>query len=229
MFYIRRGAERGLVDLGWLQSQHSFSFGHYYHPEHMGISVLRVINDDKVKPGAGFDTHSHRDMEIISYVIDGALEHKDSMGNTFVVPAGEIQRMSAGSGITHSEYNASTTEPVNFLQIWIKPDTRGIVPSYEQKAISQQGALTPIVTPDGSGESLSIQQNASIFRLELEPGECYTLTTADRLGYLHIISGQLQVNDKTFVQGDAFALSTNDQLKVTAAQQLQALWFDLPA
>jgi len=228
MYYIRKGTERGQVNLGWLHSQHSFAFGHYYAPQHMGISALRVINDDIVAPGAGFGTHSHRDMEIISYVIDGALEHKDSMGNTFVVPAGEIQRMSAGSGITHSEYNASKTQPVNFLQIWIRPNVRGIPPSYEQKAIPQNGPLTPIVTPDGSENSLSIHQNASVYRLELTPGQDFELDTDERLGYLHLTAGQLQAEEQTFIQGDAFALSPQRQLKVKADVFTQALWFDLP-
>ncbi len=150
MKYFRKATERGTVDLGWLKSQHSFSFGHYYDPAHMGISALRVINEDRVQPGQGFDTHGHRDMEIISYVVSGALKHKDSQGNEYLVPAGEVQRMSAGSGIMHSEYNASDSEPVHFLQIWIQPKFRGITPSYEQMQVHQHGAMTPLGRRPGS-------------------------------------------------------------------------------
>ena len=147
MNYIRKSDSRGKVNFGWLNSKHSFSFGSYYDPQHMGWSVLRVINDDQVSAAAGFDTHGHRDMEIISYVLEGAIEHKDSMGNQFVLPAGEVQRMSAGSGITHSEYNHSKTDSLRFLQIWIQPKQLGILPSYQQAKIPQDLAMTALVTP----------------------------------------------------------------------------------
>ena len=233
MKYIRKGNERGRVDMGWLQSHHSFSFGSYYDPRHMGLSVLRVINDDVVQPGEGFGTHGHRDMEIISYVIDGALEHKDSTGNKYVVPAGEIQRMSAGSGVTHSEYNVSDKETVNFLQIWIIPAVRGIKPEYEQKRIEQNGALTPIVTPNGLHGSLSINQDASIYRLKLDLDERYTLATQSRLGYLHLVKGAIKVSsasigEQIFQAGDAFSLEQNESVEIEALEDFEALWFDLP-
>ncbi|RDV23928.1 pirin family protein [Alteromonas aestuariivivens] len=228
MIYIRRANERGKVNLGWLNSRHSFSFGHYYDPKHMGVSVLRVINDDVVEPGRGFDTHGHRDMEIVSYVVEGALEHKDSKGNQYVIPAGDVQRMSAGKGILHSEYNASATKPVNFMQIWITPNVTGIEPSYEQKTIEQSSALTPIVSPDGQGNSVRIHQDASIFRLQLEPGQQHTLSTQGRIGYLHLVKGEAETDTHSFASGDAFALGPSDSVTVSAASELEALWFDLP-
>lgn len=228
MKYIRKSNERGRVDMGWLQSNHSFSFGSYYDPNHMGVSVLRVINDDVVQPGEGFGTHGHRDMEIISYVINGALEHKDSTGNKYTVPAGEVQRMSAGSGVTHSEYNASDEEIVNFLQIWIQPKFTGIKPSYEQKRIEQSGPLTPLVTPDGLDDSLSINQDASLYRLRLMRSENHELKTKDRIGYLHLVEGSIKVGKTIFSAGDAFALEQNDMVVIEALEDIEALWFDLP-
>lgn len=237
MKYIRRANERGAVNMGWLNSKHSFSFGNYFDPQHMGISALRVINDDIVAPGMGFGTHGHKDMEIISYVVEGALEHKDSEGNIHTVPAGDVQRMSAGTGIMHSEYNASKEEPVNFLQIWILPQTRGITPGYEQMTIETNGKLTPLVTKDGSNGSLSMNQDASIAKLELKQGESYSLKNDGRIGYLHLIKGELQANldaesqtaVQTFSAGDAFAIDTLESINVSAANDVEALWFDLPA
>lgn len=228
MQYIRLSASRGQVNLGWLQSQHSFSFGHYYDPKHMGISVLRVINDDIVAPGQGFGTHGHQDMEIISYVIDGALEHKDSMGNIHVVPAGDVQRMSAGTGVTHSEYNSSDKDSVNFLQIWIKPQSNGIKPSYEQQTIEQRGQLTPLVTSNGADGSLSMHQDASIYQLVLVDNEQVTLATKARLGYLHVVAGSMSVNGQAFSAGDAFAVESEQTIVVEGDKSLKALWFDLP-
>ena len=228
MQYIRKSSSRGQVNLGWLQSQHSFSFGHYYDSAHMGVSVLRVINDDVVAPGQGFGTHGHQDMEIISYVIDGALEHKDSMGNVHVVPAGDVQRMSAGTGVTHSEYNHSAKAPVNFLQIWIKPKSLGIKPSYQQQTIKPRGALTPLVTPNGIDGSLSMHQDASIYQLQLAVGEQFELQTGERLGYLHLVSGSIAIDGQVFVSGDGFAVDDNEQVVVKATQPFKALWFDLP-
>lgn len=229
MHYIRKANERGQVDLGWLQSQHSFSFGHYHDLKHMGVSVLRVINEDKVRAGQGFGTHGHRDMEIISYVISGALKHQDSTGNEYIVPAGDVQRMSAGSGIMHSEYNASNSATAHFLQIWIQPKLRGITPSYEQKSIPQTTQLTPLVTPNGEHGSVSINQDASIYRLKLDAEQSYNLQTSNRKGYFHVISGSADANTDTFSSGDAFALSSDEQVTLTAKGQLEALWFDLPA
>lgn len=194
----------------------------------MGLSALRVINDDTVKAGAGFDTHGHRDMEIISYVLDGAIAHKDSMGKQYVVPAGDIQRMSAGTGVTHSEFNHSKSEPLRFLQIWIQPNKKGITPSYEQISIIQNGALTPLVTPDGRNGSLSMQQDASIYRLQLKTGEELQFDIQERPGYLHIISGVADVNNNVLNAGDALGAS-QENLNVSAITDLTALWFDLPS
>lgn len=227
MYYLRLGKERGGASYGWLNSKHSFSFGHYYDPKHMGFSVLRVINDDTVKAGAGFDTHGHRDMEIISYVLEGAIEHKDSMGQQYVVPAGDIQRMSAGTGVTHSEFNHSKSDPLHFLQIWIQPNKKGIAPSYEQKTVVQKGPLTALVTPDGREGSLSMQQDASIYRLKLKAGEQLQLDTQQRPGYLHVIGGAADVSGHALQAGDALGAS-KESLSISAQTDLTALWFDLP-
>jgi len=227
MFYFRHSDERGRANFGWLNSKHSFSFGNYYDPNHMGVSALRVINDDVVIGGAGFDTHGHRDMEIISYVLEGSIEHKDSMGKQYVVPAGDIQRMSAGTGVTHSEFNHSKTDDLRFLQIWIQPNKMGIKPSYDQKKVVQKGPLTPLVTPDGRDGSLSIQQDASIYRLQLKAGEEIDLDTQKRPGYLHVISGKADVNNNALNAGDALG-AIEEQLNVSALTDLTALWFDLP-
>ena len=230
MDYIRLASDRGKADFGWLDSKHSFSFGSYYDPEHMGFSVLRVINDDTVSPGAGFSPHGHRDMEIISYVLEGSIEHEDSTGNHYVVPAGEVQRMSAGTGITHSEYNPSKTDALKFLQIWILPNVQGILPSYEQSSIVQKGKLTALVTPDGQDGSLRIHQDAGIYRLELKPGEQYQLQTGARFGYLHILRGQAKTTVRTVSAGDAFGFKQDREQRLTAGDDgLEALWFDLPA
>lgn len=227
MFYFRHSDERGRANFGWLNSKHSFSFGNYYDANHMGVSALRVINDDTVIGGAGFDTHGHRDMEIISYVLEGSIEHKDSMGKQYVVPAGDIQRMSAGTGVTHSEFNHSKTDDLRFLQIWIQPNKMGIKPSYEQKKVVQNGPLTPLVTPDGRDGSLSMQQDASIYRLQLKAGEEIDLDTQKRPGYLHVISGKADVNNNALNPGDALG-AVQEQLNVSAMTDLTALWFDLP-
>ena len=228
MKYIRTSDQRGSVNLGWLKSKHSFSFGNYYDPKHMGVSVLRVINDDMVMPGQGFGTHGHKDMEIISYVIEGALEHKDSEGNKYTVPAGDIQRMSAGSGVMHSEYNASKKDKVKFLQIWIQPNKMGIKPSYEQKNITQKGPLTPLLTPKGKNGSLSLNQDASLSRLVLKADETFTLDPSKRMGYLHIVKGEMMA-DKNYVEaGDGFAVDPNQKVELKALSTVEALWFDLP-
>ena len=228
MKYIRRASERGQVNMGWLQSNHSFSFGSYYDAKHMGVSVLRVINDDVVKPGQGFGTHGHKDMEIISYVIEGELKHKDSTGNTYVVPAGDVQLMSAGSGIRHSEFNASKSKKVNFLQIWIQPNVNNVKPGYQQTTIEQKEQLTPIVTPKGEGGALSIHQDASIYRLALSSGDTFTLKTEQRMGYLHVVKGGFKVGQQYFSAGDAFAVDAHESTNIEADESVEALWFDLP-
>ncbi|GGW88763.1 pirin family protein [Alteromonas halophila] len=230
--YIRRAKERGSVDMGWLQSKHSFSFGHYYDEQHMGFSVLRVINDDIVSPGRGFGTHGHRDMEIISYVISGSLKHKDSTGNDYEIPAGDIQRMSAGKGILHSEFNPSEDEPVNFLQIWIIPDKTGITPEYEQKTITGNGELTPLVSPDGRSNTLRIHQDAYLYRVSLAKDNCLPLKSHDRFGYLHVVRGSLSLTgsgtDLVLGAGDAIGVEQATSLDLTATEDTEAIWFDLP-
>jgi redox-sensitive bicupin YhaK (pirin superfamily) len=227
MTYIRKSEDRGVANHGWLNSKHSFSFANYYDPQHMGVSSLRVINDDTVAPGRGFGSHGHRDMEIISYVTQGSLKHKDSEGNEHVVSVGDIQRMSAGSGVMHSEYNASNNEKVKFFQIWIEPNKLGIKPSYEQKHIPQKGALTPLVTTTGEDGSISIQQDASLSRLVLNDKEEFQLTTQSHVGYLHIVKGELKIGSDTFVEGDAFSVEPSKVLALEATSTVEALWFEL--
>ena len=233
--YLRKGDDRGTVSLGWLASQHSFSFGHFYDANHMGFSVLRVINDDVVQPSRGFDTHGHRDMEIISYVISGALEHKDSAGNHHIIPAGDVQVMSAGTGIMHSEYNASDDSPVRFLQIWIVPKQKGLTPSYAQKTVVNQQGLELLVNCDGADGGLAINQDATISRLKLSDGESVSFNTSTGAGYLHIIGGAAEVNvsgssdhHAHIQEGDAVGLEEGEELSVEAKRSLVALWFTLP-
>ncbi len=225
MFYYRPAEERGKTRLGWLQSRHSFSFGYYYDPEHMGFSDLKVINDDWVSPGAGFDNHAHRDMEIVSYILSGAIEHRDNLGNHFVVSAGEVQRMTAGTGIVHSEFNASKQEPLRFLQVWITPDRLGLPPGYEQKSVEQTSVMTPLVTPDGSEGSLRIHQNVRIYRLQLSPSEAWQLDGRGRSGYLHIIEGGLHGSEYQLTAGAGLGMS-EEVLQLCAGEEgVVALWF----
>ena len=228
MIYHRPSHQRGSANFGWLDSKHSFSFGNYYDPDHMGISALRVINDDTVTPGAGFAEHGHRDMEIISYVLDGAIEHRDTEGNQFVVKAGEVQKMSAGSGIAHSEYNHSKDDMLRFLQIWIIPNVTGINPEYEQREIAQNGQLTPLASPDGIAGSLTIHQDATMYRVSLAAAEMLELDSTIRPGYLHVIDGTVSTKDIIAGDGDGIAVY-KESLTLTAGEDgLTALWFDLP-
>ena len=229
MTYLRRSNDRGFNDLGWLQSHHSFSFSSYHDPDHMGFSVLWVINDDQVQPGAGFATHSHQDMEIISYVKQGVIEHKDSMGNIKVLPAGEFQLMSAGTGVTHSEYNSSSDDRLSFLQIWIVPDTQGVEPGYQQKYFGRNPGLTLIASPDGRDGSLRIHQDACLHHLLLEPGqrvEHAPLTGRDV--YVHVVAGHLGVDGQHLEAGDGIGLSGPGQVQFSAQCKVEALVFDLP-
>ncbi len=229
MNYLRKANERGHANHGWLNSYHSFSFASYYDPKHMGVSALRVINDDTVAAGEGFGAHGHEDMEIISYVLQGSIEHRDSMGHVSVLKAGEVQRMSAGTGVRHSEYNPSATEPLHFLQIWILPKKKSVKPSYEQKRIEQTSTLTPLVTPDGTNGSLTMNQDAGIYRLELKAAQEFSLKRNDRSGYLHILSGSAQIGESLVAKGDGIGLTSAPELNLTAnAEGLQALWFELP-
>lgn len=232
MLQVRKSEERGDARHGWLQSQHSFSFADYYDPEHMGFGPLRVINEDRVAPGQGFGTHGHRDMEIVSYVLDGALEHKDSMGTGSVLHYGDVQRMSAGSGVRHSEFNHSPTAGVHFLQIWIQPGETGIAPSYEEKHFSpdsKRGQLRLIASSDGRDGSVLIHQDAALYATILGAGERVTHALAPkRLGYVHVIRGTVTVNGVALAGGDALKLSDESQVTLNQAVDAEVLLFDLP-
>lgn len=228
MIRIRRSEDRGPTRLGWLDSRHTFSFGEYYDPAHMGISVLRVINEDRVVPGGGFATHSHRDMEILSYVLQGVIEHKDSMGNIERLPAGEFQLMSAGTGVTHSEYNPSATEPLRFLQIWIRPDRAGIAPGYQQKRFPQHEGRRMVVSPDGRDGSLRVHQDASVEHLRLPAGTDIDLPGIQgRLHYLHVIAGRLEIGEDDLAAGDGATIAGTDA-SLRATTEVEALLFNLP-
>ena len=230
MYYYRPAHERGHEHHGWLNSHHTFSFAGYYDPKHMGISVLRVINDDVVSAGAGFDTHGHKDMEIISYVLEGSIEHKDSMGHTSVLREGEVQRMSAGTGVLHSEYNPSQTDRLRFLQIWVLPKQKGIEPSYEQRKIEQADTLTPLVTPTGAHGSLSINQDINLYRLRLGELETIDLDVQGKTGYLHVISGSAVIGEQKVSSGDGLGLLQENKITLIGDDGgLEALWFELPA
>jgi redox-sensitive bicupin YhaK (pirin superfamily) len=229
MMIIRRSSERGPTDLGWLNSMHTFSFGGYYDPNHMGVSVLRVINDDKVIPGAGFATHSHQDMEIISYVKRGTIEHKDSMGNVERLPAGEFQLMSAGSGVTHSEYNPSGSEPLEFLQIWIEPNVLGIEPRYQQKRFAEHTGLQLIASPDARDGSLLMHQDAELWHLQLDAnGTASHAIAAGRTAYVHLVSGVVTINGEQLETGDGVTVNDTASVDFQARGRAEALLFDLP-
>jgi len=231
---IRRGSERGYADHGWLRSFHTFSFADYYAPAHMGFRSLRVINEDRVAGGKGFGTHPHRDMEIISYVLSGGLQHKDSMGTGSVIRPGDVQRMSAGTGVTHSEFNASPTDVVHFMQIWILPDQRGYAPSYEQKHFSEQerqGKLRLVGSKDGREGSVTIHQDASLYAGLLAAGEstAYELGK-DRHAWLHVAKGKLRVGDgagQELAAGDAGAFDQAGKIVLSAVEPSEVLLFDL--
>jgi redox-sensitive bicupin YhaK (pirin superfamily) len=232
MLYMRRADDRGHANHGWLNSFHTFSFGNYYDPEHMGISNLRVINDDTVAPGGGFATHGHRDMEIISYVLDGALEHKDSMGNGSVIRPGDVQRMSAGTGVTHSEYNHSTDEPVHFLQIWLQPNRNAVRPGYEQRhfaAEERRGRLALLVSPDGRDGSLSSHQDALLYGAIVESGDLLTHPVAPaRSVYVHVARGSLAVQGEHLREGDGLAFAEAAEVVLEGIGHAEVLLFDLP-
>jgi hypothetical protein len=229
---IRRANERGYADHGWLKSYHSFSFAEYFDPEHVEFGVLRVINEDRVTPGQGFGTHGHRDMEIISYVLEGALAHKDSTGSASTIRPGDVQRMSAGRGVQHSEFNPSASEGVHFLQIWIQPDVRGIPPSYEEKrfdAAEKRGRLRLIASPDRAEGSVLIRQDARVYaglfdgveraELDLAPG---------RRAYVHVARGAITANGVDLQAGDALKLTDVPKLAIEKGREAEVLVFDLP-
>jgi quercetin 2,3-dioxygenase len=228
---IRRAGERGFADHGWLRSFHTFSFADYYAPLHMGFRSLRVINEDRVEGGKGFGTHPHRDMEIISYVLSGALQHKDSMGTGSVIKPGDVQRMSAGTGVTHSEFNASPTEPVHFLQIWILPAARGQAPSYEQKHFTEaerQGKLRLVASNDGAEGSLTLQQDARLYASLLAPGESAShIFGPQRYGWLHVARGRIAVSGQELLAGDAAAFEQPGQISIESTEPSEILLFDL--
>jgi redox-sensitive bicupin YhaK (pirin superfamily) len=229
---IRPAAERGVANFGWLDSRHSFSFGHYHDPDHMGFGALRVINDDRVQPGQGFGTHPHRDMEIVSIVIEGALEHRDSLGTGSTIRPGEVQRMTAGTGVLHSEFNPSRRDEVRFLQIWIEPEQTGLAPSYEQRAFpfsDLENAWALLASRDGRDGSLSIHQDVSLYRAQLTEGGtvAHTIEPGRRV-WIQIIEGAAAVNDQLLGEGDGAAIEEAGELKVTGAGDwTDVLLFDL--
>lgn len=228
---VHRSADRGHADHGWLKSSHSFSFGDYHDPARMGFRSLRVINDDQVAPGGGFPTHPHRDMEIFSYVLEGALAHEDSLGNRRELKPGQIQLMSAGSGITHSEFNPSATEPLKFLQIWIQPRERGLTPGYTEWHPAPESAGTPkvlVISPDGREASARINQDAFIHRIRLAPGESVDHTVEDGRGcWVQIARGAVMIGDTRLDRGDAASTEYPGALRLTAPEDTEALLFDL--
>jgi redox-sensitive bicupin YhaK (pirin superfamily) len=232
MISYRRAAERGHAQHGWLDSFHSFSFADYYDPEHMGFGPLRVINEDRVQPGMGFGTHGHRDMEILSYVLEGELSHRDNMGNGSIIVPGDVQRMSAGRGVLHSEFNPSPDFPVHFLQIWIEPAARGIRPSYEQKrfdAPAKRGRLALIASPDGANGSVTLHQDARVYAALVDGSERVAHDiAAGRRGYVHVARGRVQLNGTALDAGDAARLEGPASVTLDGGDDAEVLVFDLP-
>ena len=232
MLALRRAHERGHANHGWLDSYHTFSFGGYYDPRHMGFSNLRVINDDTVAPGGGFATHGHNDMEIVTYVLEGALEHKDSMGNGSVMRHGDVQRMSAGTGVTHSEYNHSQEQPVHFLQIWLQPNRLGVDPAYDQRHFApedRRGRLLPLVSPDGRDGSIATHQDAVLHGALLGAGDRVAHgLAADRRAYVHVARGSAVVNGEALDAGDGAAISGVDRIDLEGLAEADVLLFEVP-
>lgn len=233
MHIVRPANERGQANFGWLDSRHTFSFGHYFDPNQLGFGPLRVINEDRVDPGAGFDTHGHQNMEIISYVLDGALEHRDSIGTGSVIRPGEIQRMTAGSGIRHSEYNGSKTDPVHFLQIWILPEIQDLEPSYEQVSLRPEGShgrLQLIGSRDGRDGSVTIHQDVDLYVAKIDGEQVVeTEIAVERLGWIHIAKGAVQLNGELLAAGDGVAVKDGSSLSFERGQDAELLLFDMAA
>ena len=231
MITLRRSQERGYADHGWLKSYHSFSFAGYYDPAHMGWGNLRVINEDRIAPGTGFGTHGHRDMEIISYVLQGELAHQDSMGNVKGIPPGEVQRMSAGRGVMHSEFNHAPNQTTHFLQIWIEPNLTGIAPSYEQKAFAEtdkRGQLRLVASPDGADGSVTIHADAAMYAGLFDGDETAELAlNPARRGYVHLVRGELEVNGQRLQAGDAALLQGESRVTLANGHDAEVLVFDL--
>jgi quercetin 2,3-dioxygenase len=232
MWQVRKSDERGLADHGWLQSRHTFSFADYYDPEHVEFGVLRVINEDRVAPGSGFGMHGHRDMEILSYVLEGELEHKDSLGTGSVIVPGDVQRMSAGSGVLHSERNPSATQPVHFVQIWIRPSQTGLAPSYEQKHFAdseKRGKLRLVASPAGEQGAVRLHQDVKLYAGLFDGAERATFTVGSaRQVYMHVARGSLNVNDSRLNAGDALKISDGATLTFHDGNAAEILLFDLP-
>jgi len=233
MLTIRKSQERGYADHGWLKSFHSFSFAGYYDPAHMGFGNLRVINEDRVAGGAGFGTHGHKDMEIISYVLSGELAHKDSMGNVESIPPGDVQRMSAGRGVTHSEFNHKKDDTTHFLQIWIQPNVHGIEPGYEQKnfnAADKRGRLRLVASPDGTDGSVTVHADARLYAGLLDGAETAELALdPQRKSYVHLVRGELEVNGNRLATGDAAMIQGESKLALAGGKDAEVLVFDLAA
>jgi len=233
MLTLRKSQERGYADHGWLKSFHSFSFAGYYDPEHMGFGNLRVINEDRIAPGTGFGTHGHRDMEIISYVLEGELAHKDTMGNVKGIPPGDVQRMSAGTGVQHSEFNHAKDATTHFLQIWIMPNVTGIAASYEQKSFApaeKRGALRLVASPDGAQGSVTIHADAAMYAGLFDGAETATLAlNPARKSYVHLVRGELDVNGSRLATGDAALIENESQLTLAHGKDAEVLVFDLSA
>lgn len=231
MIRLRRSAERGHFDHGWLDTRHTFSFGDYDDPAYRGFRSLRVLNEDRVRPGSGFPTHSHRDMEIVTWVLDGALEHRDSLGNGSVIRLGEAQRLSAGTGITHSEFNHSASEPLHFLQIWILPIARGLPPGYEQKSFPEaerRGRLRLVGSSDGREASVTIRQDADLFATLLSPGQSIAhALRSGRHAWVHVARGEVALGGHVLESGDAAALSGEPGLEISSRTDSEVLLFDL--
>jgi quercetin 2,3-dioxygenase len=231
MITLRKASDRGLTKLDWLNSRHTFSFGEYFDPKENGFSVLRVINDDHVASGKGFGTHPHRDMEIITYVLQGQVEHRDSLGTRSVIPAGDVQRMTAGSGIQHSEFNPSSSEDLHFLQIWILPEARGIKPGYEQKTLGvrTQGKLALVASHEGGDGALKINQDADLYIGTLKSGQSVEQEiAAGRNAYAHVARGKVSINGLALGEGDGAKISAESKLKFSASDDAEVLLFDLP-
>jgi len=231
MITVRKSEERGHFELGWLDTHHTFSFDQYYDPAHTHWRSLRVINEDRVAPGHGFPTHSHRDMEIITYILSGALEHRDSMGSGSVIRPGDVQRMSAGSGVSHSEFNPSDSEPVRLLQIWILPQSQGLPPSYEEKHFSDEerhGRLRLIASSDGHEGSVTIHQDAQVYAAVLDAGQIVVHALNEkRSAWLQVARGTIRLNEMELKQGDGAAVRNESELTITAHDQAEVLLFDL--
>jgi redox-sensitive bicupin YhaK (pirin superfamily) len=232
MIALRRATERGHANHGWLDSHHSFSFADYHDPEHMGFGPLRVINEDRVEPGKGFGTHGHRDMEILSYVLEGRLAHRDNMGNGSVIVPGDVQRMSAGRGVLHSEFNDSSSERVHFLQIWIEPDQRGVPASYEQAnvpAAAKRGRLALLAAPKGEGGAVVLHQDARVYAALIDSDEAVThALRAGRRAYVHVARGEVVVNGTTLGSGDALRIEGEAAVSMSGGRDAEVLLFDLP-